>query len=121
MSTEGKLTHPDGSYIFYKRRLAAKQGKPGIIFCSGYASNLNGNKARFLDDYCVNNGLAYIRFDYMGHEFSSGTLDDVTISLWKENTLNVLDQLTEGTLKKETFARDTFHDFVLFFFRNKYF
>lgn len=96
MSTEGKLTYPNGSYVFYKKREATKQDLPGLIFCSGYASNLNGNKARFLDSYCEKNGLAFVRFDYMGHQFSSGTMDDVTISLWKENTLDIIDKLTKG-------------------------
>lgn len=103
MSTEGKLDYPDGSYIYYKKRPATSQGKPGIVFCSGYASNLNGNKAQFLDDYCERNGLGYVRFDYMGHQFSSGTLHDVTVSIWKQNTLDVIDQLTEGIIHVDRF------------------
>lgn len=96
MSTEGKLEYPDGSFISYMKKPATRQGKPGIVYCSGYIAKFNRKKAEYLDEYCAKNGLAYVRFDYMGHEFSSGTMEDSTISLWKENTLDVLDKLTEG-------------------------
>ena len=66
------------------------------MFCSGYGSDLNGNKAQFLEEYCIKNDLSYVRFDYMGHKFSSGNMKDLTISLCKKNTIDVLDKLTKG-------------------------
>uniref|UniRef100_A0A7M5WSR4 Peptidase S9 prolyl oligopeptidase catalytic domain-containing protein n=2 Tax=Clytia hemisphaerica TaxID=252671 RepID=A0A7M5WSR4_9CNID len=95
MSTEGKMKYPDGNYVFYKQRKGI-QSKPGIIFCSGYESNLNGNKAQYLDNYCNERSLSYMRFDYFGHAYSSGKLVEATLSQWKQNFIDVLDKLTTG-------------------------
>lgn len=87
---------PDGeNYIGYKQRLR-DVNSPGVIFCSGFLSSLNATKACFLEDYCERNNLSYLRFDYFGHEFSSGSMDDFSITSWKKNTLDVLDNLTKG-------------------------
>ena len=96
ISTDGRFTLPNGSYIAYRKRCGSEQ-KPGLLFCSGLLSSLNGNKAIYLDKYCEKNNLSYVRFDYIGQEFSSGTMEDFTMSLWKQNTLDVLDHLTKGS------------------------
>ena len=95
MSDEGKLEYPDGNYVFYKQR-KGNESKPGIIFCSGYESNLNGNKAQYLDKYCIERDMSYLRFDYFGHTYSSGKLVEATLSHWKQNFIDVLDKLTTG-------------------------
>ena len=94
-SQDGKLELPNRSYLGFKKRNGSSS-KPGIIFCAGFESSLNTTKAWYLDEYCEKNDVSYIRFDYIGHEFSSGNMDDFTVGLWKQNTLDVLDQLTEG-------------------------
>lgn len=90
-----KLLLPNGQHLAYKKRNGDTR-KPGIIFCSGFLSSLNGNKACFLDKYAEKNNLSYVRFDYNGHELSSGSMDDFFVSLWKQNTIDILDNLTEG-------------------------
>ena len=97
MTTEGKLDYPDGSYIYYIKRDATKQGYPGIIFCSGYDKAINEIKACYVDEYCARKGLSCVRFDYIGHELSSGTKEDITTTNAKQNTLDVIDKLTEGS------------------------
>ena len=72
----------------------------GIIFCQGLMSNMNGVKAKFLDNYCQQRNLKYVCFDYVGHGQSSGKFEDFTISLWKENTLEILGKVAEGTVSK---------------------
>ena len=67
-----------------------------LIYCVDFLSSLNGAKPRFLDDNCDRKGLSYVRFDYIGHTYSSRSMDDFSGSLWKQNTLNVFDQLTNG-------------------------
>ena len=96
MSIDGKVNYDDGSFIFYKQRKVEGSTKPGVIFCSGYNSNLNGNKAEFLDRYCEKNNLSYLRFDYIGHKYSSGTMHDALLSTWKQNFIDVMDKLTKG-------------------------
>ena len=96
-STEGRYKLLNGGYLGYKQyKPTIKNNKPGVIFCSGFLSNMNGNKAVYLVGYCQKHNLPYLRFDYIGHKYSSGTIRDFRISTWKENTLTLLDNLTEG-------------------------
>ena len=105
MTTEcSQLPLPDGRFIAYVKR-EGDPTKPGLIFCSGFMSSLNGNKALFLDEYAAQHNLSYVRFDYIGHPESSGTIDDFTVSLWKQNTLDVLDKLTTGSIWQNVIQR----------------
>jgi pimeloyl-ACP methyl ester carboxylesterase len=87
------LPRHDGATIAY-RRLAGSAS--GIVFLSGFRSDMTGTKAAFLDEYCRRRGHAYVRFDYFGHGISSGDLALGTIGRWVDDTLAVLDALTEG-------------------------
>jgi len=87
------LTRGDGATIAYRRR----NGKgPGIVFISGFMSNMEGTKARFLDDFAASRGRAYLRFDTFGHGASSGDFAEGTIGRWREDVITVLENLTEG-------------------------
>jgi pimeloyl-ACP methyl ester carboxylesterase len=81
--------------LAYHRRLG-KTGAPGVIFCSGYASNMLGTKAEFLNERCAEAGLSFLRFDYQGHGQSSGSFTDGTIGEWFEDACVVFQRLTEG-------------------------
>jgi pimeloyl-ACP methyl ester carboxylesterase len=87
------LTRPDNATIAY-RRLAGVA--PGIVFLGGSRSDMTGTKALFLEDYCRRRGRAYVRFDYFGHGQSSGDFADGTISHWCDDSVSVIDSLTEG-------------------------
>ncbi len=63
---------------------------------SGFMSDMNGSKALALEQHCQERGLAFLRFDYMGHGNSSGNFSDGTIGLWAQNALTAFDELTEG-------------------------
>jgi pimeloyl-ACP methyl ester carboxylesterase len=39
-----------------------------------------------------------VRFDYLGHGQSSGAFRDGTVTRWREDSLAVIDELTEGAL-----------------------
>ena len=84
------------AYRKYTPSFAAKDY--GIIFCQGLMSNMNGLKAKFLENYCKEKSLKYVCFDYMGHGVSSGKFEDFTLSLWKENTLEIINNVAEGIL-----------------------
>lgn len=69
---------------------------PGVLFLGGFNSNMQGDKALFLDDWCRRSGRQFTRFDYLGHGQSSGRFEDGTIGRWYEDALAVLDTVTEG-------------------------
>src|SRR5215813_5184248 len=93
MNSPAILARHDGATIAYNRLFGAS---PGIVFLSGFRSDMSGAKALFLEDYCRRRGLAYVRFDYFGHGASSGDVTAGTVGRWAEDAIAVLDSLTEG-------------------------
>jgi pimeloyl-ACP methyl ester carboxylesterase len=87
------LIRPDGERIAYHHSPGAT---PGILFCSGFNSNMQGDKALALEAWCQRKGRQYTRFDYLGHGESSGRFEDGTIGRWRDDTLAVLDEVTSG-------------------------
>lgn len=87
------LTREDGSMIAY-RHTAGKT--PGVMFLTGFKSDMQGGKATALEDFCVSRGQAFTRFDYYGHGESSGAFEDGTIGRWADDAVHVLDNVTEG-------------------------
>jgi pimeloyl-ACP methyl ester carboxylesterase len=69
---------------------------PGVIFLSGFMSDMTGTKAMHLDGFCRARGQAYLRFDYFGHGASSGSFAEGTIGRWADDAVRVLDEVTEG-------------------------
>jgi pimeloyl-ACP methyl ester carboxylesterase len=83
----------DGETIAYHRT----PGKsPGVVFLTGYRSDMTGGKALRLERLCRERGQAFLRFDYFGHGASSGAFTDGTIGRWADDAVFVLDRLTEG-------------------------
>lgn len=93
MSSPANLTRQDGATIAY-HRLAGSS--PGVVFLGGFRSDMTGTKALYFEDYCRRRRRAYLRFDYFGHGASSGEAALGTIGRWVEDTIAVLDSLTEG-------------------------
>jgi pimeloyl-ACP methyl ester carboxylesterase len=73
-------------------------GRPGVLFCGGYTSDMNGTKALALAAYCRARGRAFTRFDYRGHGASSGRFADGTIGAWCADALAIVDRVTAGPL-----------------------
>lgn len=67
---------------------------PTVVFCPGFNSTMQGNKAQALKAFCVESGIAFIRFDYSGHGESGGEFADGCISTWLNDTLEVIDRIT---------------------------
>ena len=89
------------SYLINKKnqKIAYKKIKgksPGIIFIHGLNSDMNGLKAQSIEKYAKKNRLSFIRFDCRGHGKSYGKFEDFTISEWKEDVINIIDNLTAG-------------------------
>lgn len=87
------LALPDGSAIAYHH---SPGSTPGIVFCAGFNSNMQGVKALALEQWCREQGRQYTRFDYFGHGQSSGRVEHGCIGRWRDDTLAVLDELTSG-------------------------
>jgi len=87
------LESPDGGMIAYR----ARAGKaPGIVFLTGFRSDMRSVKAAAVDAWCAGRGHACLRFDYFGHGESQGDFARGTIGRWLADTLLVLDRLTVG-------------------------
>jgi len=89
------LDAPSGARLAY---VAHPGLGPTIVFLGGYASDMTGTKARYLEDWCRARGRAFVRFDYQGHGRSSGRLVDGTIGAWRDDALAILTTRTRGPL-----------------------
>ncbi|MBN8530638.1 MAG: alpha/beta hydrolase [Alphaproteobacteria bacterium] len=94
--TFSALKRKDGNTIAYHQLPPHpdKASLPGVIFFGGFHSDMTGTKATFLQRYCHEHGLGFVRFDYFGHGLSSGAFTDGTIGRWKEDALEIIDRLT---------------------------
>jgi pimeloyl-ACP methyl ester carboxylesterase len=70
--------------------------RPGVIWCGGLKSDMEGSKAQALDQWASHMRRSYIRFDYFGHGASTGTFSKGTISRWAQDTVQIIDELTHG-------------------------
>ena len=68
----------------------------GIIFIHGLNSDMNGAKALTVEKYARKNKLNFIRFDCRGHGKSEGKFEDFTISDWKKDLLDIIDNIAKG-------------------------
>ena len=59
---------------------------------------MEGAKALALDAFAERQGLAMLRFDYSGTGSSSGDFEDGTLDRWIDESLALIDGLTEGPL-----------------------
>ncbi len=69
---------------------------PGVVFCGGYKSDMNGTKAVALEEWARRTGRAFLRFDYSGHGASSGEFADGSIGEWAEDARAAITELTDG-------------------------
>lgn len=90
-----RLALPDGTHLAF-RRIAAGAGGPGIVFLSGFASDMSGSKGTALESWAQSRGRALLRFDYFGHGCSAGRFRDGTIGRWTSDAIAAIDRLTEG-------------------------
>lgn len=58
-STVQYISRPDQPKLAYRR---VKGKSPGVVFLPGYGSNMNGQKAEALEEFCKSLGHAYLRF-----------------------------------------------------------
>ncbi len=89
----GRLPTAEGHEIAWKR---IEGNGPTVVWLGGFHSDMAGTKAEFLAQWAREHGQSYIRFDYFGHGESSGDFANGTISRWRQDCLDILDQLIDG-------------------------
>tara|TARA_B100000963_G_scaffold333015_1_gene325027 strand:+ start:49 stop:783 length:735 start_codon:yes stop_codon:yes gene_type:complete len=78
-------------------RYKSMEGKsPGIIFIHGLNSDMSGQKALSLERFAQKNKLRFIRFECRGHGKSDGKFEDFTISDWKKDLIDIIDNVSKG-------------------------
>jgi pimeloyl-ACP methyl ester carboxylesterase len=87
------VTRGDGSTIAYHKTPGVS---PGVVFLTGFRSDMTGGKALALEAACRARGRAFLRFDYTGHGQSSGAFTDGTIGKWTDDAVFAIETLTEG-------------------------
>ena len=84
---------PSGRRLAY---YAVEGKKPGVVFLTGFKSDMTGAKALFLQDWAETNGHAFLRFDYSGHGESGGEFTDGCIGDWAQDASEMIAALTNG-------------------------
>ena len=109
-SSSSALPNPDnssattsGSRQFLEtregRRLAYQKlegTSPGVVYIHGLKSTMEGEKAMALERFCRHRGISYLRFELSGHGCSSVEFKDCTVTMWLEDLVSMLKELTEG-------------------------
>lgn len=68
------------------------------MFLGGFRSDMSGNKAHYIESWCVERGLASICLDYRGHGLSEGRFEDLTLSDWLMDARAVLETVSPETV-----------------------
>lgn len=72
------------------------QSGPGVMWLSGFKSEMTSTKASVLADWARERDLPCTRFDYSGHGQSGGRFEDGTIGAWLAEALAVFRRVTKG-------------------------
>ena len=67
----------------------------GIVFLSGFNSDMQGKKALYLEKWAKENNHSFLRFDYSGHGQSSGTIETTCFSDWYQDAEYLINKLTQ--------------------------
>ncbi len=98
----GTLIRPGLAPLAWKRvegrNLEGARVPPTRLWLGGFASDMDGTKARWLAQRSADQGRGFLRFDYSAHGASGGDWAACRVGTWKNDSLAVIDQLTEGPL-----------------------
>ena len=83
----------EGNTIAYNQIIGKNTG---IVFLSGYNSDMNGNKALYIEKWAKENNHSFLRFDYSGHGQSSGKLETTCFSDWYQDAEYIISKKTKS-------------------------
>lgn len=81
----------DGRRIAIRSRAATEAAFPTVVFLPGYASDMEGQKAVAIDQFCASRGFGCLRLDYSGTGSSTGDFADGTLIRWLDEVLAAID------------------------------
>lgn len=91
----GRLDRGDGVELAW----AFLPGRaPTVVFLHGYGSDMSGEKAMRLREWCLGTGRALLRLEYSGHGGSDGAFEEGTIGRWAADVRRVIEAKTQGDL-----------------------
>jgi len=70
--------------------------RPGLVWLGGFASDMSGTKAVYLETFARQRGQAFLRFDYSGHGASHGRFDQACIGDWLAQSIALMETSTTG-------------------------
>lgn len=82
--------------IAYLKMAGTRAGVPGLVWLSGFKSEMVSTKASVLAPWAETQGAALLRFDYSGHGQSGGRIEDATVGDWLAESLAAFDAHTDG-------------------------
>ena len=82
----------EGNTIAYNQIIGKNTG---IVFLSGYNSDMHGNKALYIEKWAKENNHSFLRFDYSGHGQSSGTIKTTCFSDWYKDAEYIINKKTK--------------------------
>lgn len=93
-ATSHKIACPESpdDMLAVRQQAGKSPDAPQIVFCGGFHSTMQGNKALALGEYCSRKGFGYTRFDYRGHGESDGDAASLTLHDWLADALCVIGQ-----------------------------
>ena len=91
------LTRAEAPALAYHHTPADGADHTGVLFLPGFGSDMDGTKATYLEQACIDAGRAYTRMDYRGHGRSEGVFEDGTIGQWRDDVLAVIDAITTSS------------------------
>jgi pimeloyl-ACP methyl ester carboxylesterase len=95
MNEVSYLHHPEGHQLAYRLR---DGNGPTVVFLSGFRSDMGGNKARHLSQFCASREQGYMCFDYRGHGASAGCFEESCISDWIDDAWLVISRVVAGPI-----------------------
>lgn len=85
-----------GKKIAYIEDAGSDDAACGVMWLSGFNSDMTAIKASHLAQWAGEQNLACVRFDYSGHGASSGRFEDGTIGDWANEASVIFNDITKG-------------------------
>lgn len=93
MTNVASLTSPTGTRIAYIAEGAGGPKRAGVLWLSGFLSDMASTKASVLAEWAQAQGRPSLRFDYSAHGQSGGDIMQATIGGWLMESVAVYRQL----------------------------
>ncbi|MCQ2965222.1 MAG: alpha/beta hydrolase [Alphaproteobacteria bacterium] len=69
-----------------------------VVFMHGTLSDKNSTKAFFLENFCQENNISFLSFDFSGHGLSNKKYTECSISDWLEDAIHVIQSIRSNKI-----------------------